>query len=193
MAPFWLPTQHAFADRPSGCHLDWDPQLRFGFSLIAIVPLAKQLQCDAAEQMSLFLGQTPRALLGAAFSNAVELIVGRVALFHGQVRIVQTIAVSLMWIAWMTPSTYSSTVDSPELMVSYYAALFFLTQYIAYLVFQVLTTLFIARHTSWSSTESCPDEPFQDRKNTPEMSAIATSLALSIVTVFIFLAANSCE
>ncbi|KAH9021038.1 hypothetical protein EDB84DRAFT_549602 [Lactarius hengduanensis] len=71
-------------------YLDWDPQLRFGFSLIAIVPLAK-LQCDAAEQMSSYLRQTPRALLGTAFANSVELIVGLVALFHGQIRIVQTI------------------------------------------------------------------------------------------------------
>ncbi|KAH9046100.1 hypothetical protein EDB84DRAFT_713652 [Lactarius hengduanensis] len=242
-------------------YLDWDPQLRFGFSLIAIVPLAK-LQCDAAEQMSSYLRQTPRALLGTAFANSVELIVGLVALFHGQIRIVQTImlgsvlsnfsfiltaffvgvviswprnracschpcaaglkphrcecktrfttqtkasVVSLAWITFMTPTAYSSaqSIGSPEplnseprgysLIVSHCAALFFLAQYIAYLVFQlkVPTTLFIARPTSWSSAGACPDEPFQDRKDTPEMSAAAASLALSVVTVLIYLAANS--
>lgn len=89
-------------------YLDWDAPLRFGFSFIAIVPLAKvrtqdavqvvsrlrglcpQLLGDATEQMSLSLGQTLAGLLNASFGNAVEIIVGITALLQGEVRIVQT-------------------------------------------------------------------------------------------------------
>lgn len=70
-------------------YLDWDAPLRFGFSFIAIVPLAKLLG-DATEQMSLSLGQTLAGLLNASFGNAVEIIVGITALLQGEVRIVQT-------------------------------------------------------------------------------------------------------
>ena len=87
---------------------NWDAPLRFGFSFVAIIPLAKvctiliipdfsrferifsQLLGDATEQMSLSLGQTLAGLLNATFGNAVEIIVGLVALFKGEVRIVQT-------------------------------------------------------------------------------------------------------
>ena len=86
----------------------WDAPLRFGFSFIAIVPLAKvrtqgavqvvsrlrglcpQLLGDATEQMSLSVGQTLAGLLNATFGNAVEIIVGITALLQGEVRIVQT-------------------------------------------------------------------------------------------------------
>jgi Ca2+:H+ antiporter len=70
-------------------YLNWDAPLRFGFSFVAIIPLAKLLG-DATEQMSLSLGQTLAGLLNATFGNAVEIIVGLVALFKGEVRIVQT-------------------------------------------------------------------------------------------------------
>ncbi|KAI0306422.1 Calcium/proton exchanger [Multifurca ochricompacta] len=70
-------------------YLNWDAPLRFGFSFIAIVPLAKLLG-DATEQMSLSLGQTLAGLLNATFGNAVEIIVGLTALLQGEVRIVQT-------------------------------------------------------------------------------------------------------
>jgi hypothetical protein len=49
-----------------------------------------QLLGDATEQMSLSLGQTIAGLLNATFGNAVEIIVGIVALFKGEYRIVQT-------------------------------------------------------------------------------------------------------
>ncbi|KAI0053880.1 calcium/proton exchanger [Auriscalpium vulgare] len=67
----------------------WDAALRFSFSFLAIVPLAKLLG-DATEQMSLSLGQTLAGLLNATFGNAVEIIVGVSALLQGQIRIVQT-------------------------------------------------------------------------------------------------------
>jgi hypothetical protein len=49
-----------------------------------------QLLGDATEQMSLSLGQTLAGLLNATFGNAVEIIVGIIALLKGEVRIVQT-------------------------------------------------------------------------------------------------------
>jgi len=49
-----------------------------------------QLVGIATEEMSLFLGPTLAGLLNATFGNAIEIIVGIVALFEGEVRIVQT-------------------------------------------------------------------------------------------------------
>ncbi|KAJ6531211.1 Sodium/calcium exchanger protein-domain-containing protein [Mycena capillaripes] len=69
--------------------LDWDAALRFSFSFIAIIPLAKLLG-EATEQMSSKLGQTLAGLLNASFGNAVEIIVGIAALLQGELRIVQT-------------------------------------------------------------------------------------------------------
>ncbi|KAH9966823.1 Sodium/calcium exchanger protein-domain-containing protein [Russula dissimulans] len=70
-------------------YLNWDAPVRFGLSFVAIIPLAKLLG-EATEQMSLSLGQTLAGLLNATFGNAVEIIVGVVALLKGEVRIVQT-------------------------------------------------------------------------------------------------------
>lgn len=67
----------------------WPAVWRFSLNFLAIVPLAKLLG-DATEQASLKLGQTIGGLLNATFGNAVELIVGIVALIQGQLRIVQT-------------------------------------------------------------------------------------------------------
>ncbi|KAJ7811426.1 Sodium/calcium exchanger protein-domain-containing protein [Mycena olivaceomarginata] len=68
---------------------NWDAALRFSFSFIAIIPLAKLLG-EATEQMSAKLGQTLAGLLNASFGNAVEIIVGIAALLQGELRIVQT-------------------------------------------------------------------------------------------------------
>ncbi|TFK42374.1 Sodium/calcium exchanger protein-domain-containing protein [Crucibulum laeve] len=70
-------------------HLNWDAALRFSFSFLAIIPLAKLLG-EATEQMSAKLGQTLAGLLNASFGNAVEIIVGIAALMQGELRIVQT-------------------------------------------------------------------------------------------------------
>ncbi|KAI9453319.1 hypothetical protein BJY52DRAFT_1289682 [Lactarius psammicola] len=202
-------------------HLAWDEQ-HFELILISFIPLAK-LQSDAAEQMSLYLRRTPRALLGTTFANAVELIVGLVALFRGQIRIVQaimlgsvlsnlfiltasfvasldghhcerkiwiatetTLALILNSLAYITPPTYSLVqyIGSPELLipdppghsliVSRYAALFFLAQ-------QLVRWRRLFRRTT------------QYRKNTREMSVAAASLALCIITVLIYFAANSLQ
>lgn len=69
-------------------HLNWDAGLRFLFSFIAIVPLAKLLG-DATEQLSVRLGQTLAGLLNASFGNAVEIIVGIAALLQDELVIVQ--------------------------------------------------------------------------------------------------------
>lgn len=69
--------------------LHWSALARFSLNFLAIVPLAKLLG-DATEQVSLQLGDTLGGLLNATFGNAVELLVGLVALFRGELRIVQT-------------------------------------------------------------------------------------------------------
>ena len=69
--------------------LHFSDKLIFTFSFLAIIPLAKLLG-DATEQVALKLGDTLGGLLNASFGNAVELIVGIVALYQGQLRIVQT-------------------------------------------------------------------------------------------------------
>lgn len=70
-------------------HLNWDAGLRFLFSFMAIMPLAKLLG-DATDQLSLKLGQTLSGLLNASFGNAVEIIVAIAALLQDELRIVQT-------------------------------------------------------------------------------------------------------
>ncbi|BGP46253.1 hypothetical protein JCM10450v2_002093 [Rhodotorula kratochvilovae] len=67
----------------------WGSTADFIISFVAIVPLASLLG-DATEQCSLRLGQTVGGLLNATFGNAVELIVGVLALKRGELRIVQT-------------------------------------------------------------------------------------------------------
>lgn len=68
--------------------LNWGALAVFVLNFLAIIPLAKLLG-DATEQVSLRLGATLGGLLNATFGNAVELIVGVVALLQGQLRIVQ--------------------------------------------------------------------------------------------------------
>ncbi|GAA6026814.1 hypothetical protein JCM8097_005880 [Rhodosporidiobolus ruineniae] len=67
----------------------WGATADFVISFIAIIPLASLLG-DATEQASIKLGQTVGGLLNATFGNAVELIVGILALIRGELRIVQT-------------------------------------------------------------------------------------------------------
>ncbi|KAF8623488.1 hypothetical protein AX15_006271 [Amanita polypyramis BW_CC] len=70
-------------------HLQWDAALRFSFSFLAILPLAKLLGVST-EEMSIRMGSTWAGLLNASFGNAVEIIVGVAALLQDQLRIVQT-------------------------------------------------------------------------------------------------------
>ncbi|EEB98259.1 hypothetical protein MPER_02266, partial [Moniliophthora perniciosa FA553] len=76
-------------------HMNWDAALRFSFSFIAIIPLAKLLG-DATEQMSVKLGQTLAGLLNASFGNAVEIILGIAALLQDELVIVLNSALDLV-------------------------------------------------------------------------------------------------
>ncbi|KAM0755413.1 calcium/proton exchanger [Meredithblackwellia eburnea MCA 4105] len=67
----------------------WGSTADFVISFIAIIPLASLLG-DATEQCSIKLGQTLGGLMNATFGNAVEAIVGIIALIKGELRIVQT-------------------------------------------------------------------------------------------------------
>lgn len=72
------------------CHfVKWPATVKFIISFLSIIPLAALLG-DATEQVSMSLGQTLGGLLNATFGNAVELIVGVVALSQNQLRLVQT-------------------------------------------------------------------------------------------------------
>ncbi len=62
-------------------HAHWPAIWIFSLNFLAIIPLAKILG-DATEQVSFRLGQTLGGLLNATFGNAVELIVGIVALMQ---------------------------------------------------------------------------------------------------------------
>ncbi|KAJ2160829.1 hypothetical protein GGF46_001959 [Coemansia sp. RSA 552] len=61
----------------------------FVINFFAIIPLAKILGY-ATEQLALHLGEALGGLLNATFGNAVELLVGILALVKGQIEIVQT-------------------------------------------------------------------------------------------------------
>ncbi|KAG7092947.1 hypothetical protein E1B28_009249 [Marasmius oreades] len=85
----WLNIVLVFVPLSAVAHYsNWDAGLRFSFSFVAIIPLAKLLG-DATEQMSFQLGQTLAGLLNASFGNAVEIIVGIAALLRDEIVIVQ--------------------------------------------------------------------------------------------------------
>ncbi|KAJ3306723.1 hypothetical protein HDV03_004354 [Kappamyces sp. JEL0829] len=69
--------------------LHWGDIPTFLLNMVAIVALAKMLDL-ATEQLSHKLGQTLGALVNASFGNAVELIVGIMALREGLVGVVQS-------------------------------------------------------------------------------------------------------
>jgi Ca2+:H+ antiporter len=66
-----------------------DPLAIFVVNFIAIVPLAGLLSF-ATEEIAMRIGEVLGGLLNASFGNAVELIVGILALVKGQIVIVQT-------------------------------------------------------------------------------------------------------
>lgn len=68
--------------------LHWGPVAVFSLNFLGIIPLAALLSF-ATEEISVHVGETVGGLLNATFGNAVELIVAIVALFRGEIRIVQ--------------------------------------------------------------------------------------------------------
>jgi Ca2+:H+ antiporter len=118
-------------------YLNWDAPLRFGLCLVAIIPLAKvcnlvfrllhelhvvlissQLVGIAAEEMSLLLGPSLAGLLSATLGNSVEIVVGIVALFQGEVRIAQTAVCTRSPISVQ----HMFTVCTPRCLVPFYPA-----------------------------------------------------------------------
>jgi len=68
---------------------------KFVINFVAIIPLAAILSY-ATEELALYIGETLGGLLNASFGNAVELIVGVIALADGQILIVQTSLIGSM-------------------------------------------------------------------------------------------------
>ncbi|KAF2772879.1 Calcium/proton exchanger [Teratosphaeria nubilosa] len=67
----------------------------FVVNFIAIIPLAAMLSY-ATEELAMYIGETLGGLLNATFGNAVELIVGIIALVQKKVLIVQTSLIGSM-------------------------------------------------------------------------------------------------
>ncbi|KAK1503881.1 calcium/proton exchanger [Colletotrichum costaricense] len=68
--------------------LHWEPTAVFAINFLAIIPLAAVLSF-ATEQVSVRCGQVLGALLDATFGNAVEVVIGIVALRKGHIDVVQ--------------------------------------------------------------------------------------------------------
>lgn len=68
--------------------LEWSDTVVFSLNFVAIIPLAKLLGI-ATEELALRTGSTVGALLNSTFGNAVELILGFIALNKGLIRVVQ--------------------------------------------------------------------------------------------------------
>ncbi|KAI9286282.1 Sodium/calcium exchanger protein-domain-containing protein [Umbelopsis sp. AD052] len=68
--------------------LKWSDTVVFTLNFLAIMPLAKLLGL-ATEELALRTGSTVGALLNSTFGNAVELILGFIALKEGLIRVVQ--------------------------------------------------------------------------------------------------------
>ncbi|ORY51541.1 calcium/proton exchanger [Rhizoclosmatium globosum] len=75
--------------------LHWGDVPTFVLNVLAIIPLAKMLDYTT-DQLSMRVGETMGGLLNATFGNAVELIVGVLALKDGQLRVVQASIVGSM-------------------------------------------------------------------------------------------------
>ncbi|KAK4544358.1 hypothetical protein LTR36_004249 [Oleoguttula mirabilis] len=83
---------------PVGIGLEYSPVNKvavFVVNFIAIIPLAAMLSYST-EELAMYIGETLGGLLNATFGNAVELIVGIIALTQGKILIVQTSLIGSM-------------------------------------------------------------------------------------------------
>lgn len=83
---------------PVGIALEYSPVNKivvFVVNFLAIIPLAAMLSY-ATEELAMYIGETLGGLLNATFGNAVELIVGIIALSQGKILIVQTSLIGSM-------------------------------------------------------------------------------------------------
>ncbi|ORY51540.1 calcium/proton exchanger [Rhizoclosmatium globosum] len=76
--------------------LKWGDVPTFVLNFLAIIPLAKMLDY-CTDQLSMRVGETMGGLLNATFGNAVELIVGILALKDGLLRVVQASLIGSMF------------------------------------------------------------------------------------------------
>ncbi|KAJ1920397.1 hypothetical protein H4219_001373 [Mycoemilia scoparia] len=76
-------------------HAEWNKVYVFVINFFAIIPLAQQLGY-ATEQLALHLGETIGGLMNATFGNAVELLVGVLALLKDKKTVVQTSLIGSM-------------------------------------------------------------------------------------------------
>ncbi|KAF2672296.1 calcium/proton exchanger [Microthyrium microscopicum] len=96
--PRWYTINWLLIAAPVGIGLNFtnvDPLAVFLINFIAIVPLAAMLSM-ATEEVALRVGEVLGGLLNASFGNAVELIVGVIALTKGEIIIVQTSLIGSM-------------------------------------------------------------------------------------------------
>ncbi|RDI76883.1 hypothetical protein Vi05172_g13125 [Venturia inaequalis] len=98
LAPRWLTVNWLLIAAPVGIGLHFskvDPLVVFIVNFVAIVPLAGILSF-ATEEIAIRVGEVLGGLLNASFGNAVELIVGIIALAHKEIIIVQTSLIGSM-------------------------------------------------------------------------------------------------
>lgn len=69
--------------------LNWSSTAVFIFNFFSIIPLAALLSF-ATDELTAHVGESIGGLVNVTFGNAVELIIAIVALYRGQIRIVQT-------------------------------------------------------------------------------------------------------
>ncbi|KAK3081064.1 hypothetical protein LTS18_010562 [Coniosporium uncinatum] len=97
--PQWLTINWLLFCAPIGIALSQIPGIPaiavFVINFLAIIPLAGILSY-ATEEIALRVGETLGGLLNASFGNAVELIVGIIALVKGEIIIVQTSLIGSM-------------------------------------------------------------------------------------------------
>lgn len=98
LAPRWLTINWLLIFAPVGIGLHFtkvDPLVIFIVNFIAIIPLAGILSF-ATEEIAIRVGEVLGGLLNASFGNAVELIVGIIALAKKEIIIVQTSLIGSM-------------------------------------------------------------------------------------------------
>lgn len=96
--PRWLTINWLLLAAPVGIGLHFtkvNPLAIFIVNFIAIIPLAAMLS-NATEELALRVGEVLGGLLNASFGNAVELIVGVIALTKKEIIIVQTSLIGSM-------------------------------------------------------------------------------------------------
>jgi len=96
--PKWVTVNWLLLAAPVGIGLHFttvDPLIIFIVNFIAIIPLAGILSF-ATEEIAIYAGEVLGGLLNASFGNAVELIVGIIALAKKEIIIVQTSLIGSM-------------------------------------------------------------------------------------------------